>query len=202
MLRNNASGPEIGLPGRILAGLLPGKHRNRPSRRPSAGRRANLGALPVAVRPKSGPEGRCQTRKHCCVTFNIPLSWGHPRPGSGRSLSSEKIWLGPIPAGPEHLIIKPAVLYVSSALVRKTPREKTARKPKQLLYRRTQHHRFSADFARLKNTSHRGGVVSCCGDNNGSLSGRVVRCGVCMFVYVGVCVCLCMFGCVYVCVRF
>jgi hypothetical protein len=27
MLRNSASGPEIGLPGRILAGLLPGRHR-------------------------------------------------------------------------------------------------------------------------------------------------------------------------------
>ncbi len=26
VLRNSASGPEIGLPGRILAGLLPGKH--------------------------------------------------------------------------------------------------------------------------------------------------------------------------------
>jgi hypothetical protein len=30
MLRNNASGPEIGLPGRILAGLLPGKHQHLP----------------------------------------------------------------------------------------------------------------------------------------------------------------------------
>ncbi len=30
MLRNRTSGKEIGLPGRILAGLLPGKHRNRP----------------------------------------------------------------------------------------------------------------------------------------------------------------------------
>ncbi len=58
MLRNNASGPGIGLPGRILAGLLPGKHRNRISGRPSAGRRADVGSLPVAVRPKSGPEGR------------------------------------------------------------------------------------------------------------------------------------------------
>jgi hypothetical protein len=38
MLRNSASGPEICLPGRILAGLLPGKHRNRPSGRPKAGR--------------------------------------------------------------------------------------------------------------------------------------------------------------------
>jgi hypothetical protein len=31
---NSASGPEIGPPGRILAGLIPGMHRNRPSGRP------------------------------------------------------------------------------------------------------------------------------------------------------------------------
>ncbi len=38
MLRNNASGPEIGLPGRILTGLLAGKTQNRPSdRRPDGG---------------------------------------------------------------------------------------------------------------------------------------------------------------------
>ncbi len=57
MLRNSASRPKIGLPGRILAGLLPGRHRNRPGR-PKAGRRADFGSFPVAVRPKSGPEGR------------------------------------------------------------------------------------------------------------------------------------------------
>ncbi len=51
MLRNSASGPEIGLPGRILVGLLPGKHRNRPSGRPSAGRGAHFDSFPVAVRP-------------------------------------------------------------------------------------------------------------------------------------------------------
>jgi hypothetical protein len=44
MLRKSASGPEIGLPGRILAGLLSGKHRNRPSDRPKAGRRADFDA--------------------------------------------------------------------------------------------------------------------------------------------------------------
>ena len=66
MLRNIASGPEIGLPGRVLAGLLPGQHRNRPSGRPSAGRMADFGAFPVAVRLKSGPEGRSAARKHCC----------------------------------------------------------------------------------------------------------------------------------------
>ncbi len=70
MLRNSASGPEIGLPGRILAGLLTGKHRNRPSGRPKAGRRAYFGAIPVAVRPKSGPEGRFTARKHYCVTWS------------------------------------------------------------------------------------------------------------------------------------
>ena len=58
MLRNNASGPQTGLPGRILTGLLPGKHQNRPSGRPKAGRGADFGTFPVAVRPKSGPEGR------------------------------------------------------------------------------------------------------------------------------------------------
>ncbi len=52
MLRNSASGPGIGLPGQILAGLLPGKHRKRHSGRPTAGRRADFGAFPVAVRPK------------------------------------------------------------------------------------------------------------------------------------------------------
>ena len=56
MLRNSGSGPEIGPPGQILAGLPPGKLRNRPSGRPSAGRRADFGVFPVAVRPKSGPE--------------------------------------------------------------------------------------------------------------------------------------------------
>jgi hypothetical protein len=55
MLRNSTSGPEIGLPGRILAGLLPGKHQDRPSGRPKTGRMADLGAFPAAVRPKSGP---------------------------------------------------------------------------------------------------------------------------------------------------
>ncbi len=39
-----------------------------PSGRPWAGRRADLGAIPVAVRPKSGPEGRFSARKHYCVT--------------------------------------------------------------------------------------------------------------------------------------
>ena len=72
MFHNSASGPEIGLPSRILAGLLPGKHRNGPSGRPPAGRRDDFGSVPVAVRPKSGPRGRFPARKHDCVTSNIP----------------------------------------------------------------------------------------------------------------------------------
>ncbi len=58
MLRNNASGPEIGLPGWIFAALPPGK----------AGRRADFGAFPEAVRPKSSPEDRVPARKQYCVT--------------------------------------------------------------------------------------------------------------------------------------
>ncbi len=73
MLRNSASGPEIGLPGRILAGLQPGKDRIRHSGRPSAGWRADFGAFPAAVRPSSGPEGRFTARKHCCVTWSMWL---------------------------------------------------------------------------------------------------------------------------------
>ncbi len=67
MLRNIASGPEIGSPGRILDGVLPGKDRIRPSGRPKAGRRAEFCVFPVAVRPKSSPEGRFPARKHYCV---------------------------------------------------------------------------------------------------------------------------------------
>ncbi len=68
MLRNGASGPLIGLPGRILAGLLPIKYRTRPSGRLSAGRRSDFGAFPVADRPKTGPDGRLTARMHYCVT--------------------------------------------------------------------------------------------------------------------------------------
>jgi hypothetical protein len=60
MLRNSGSGPEIVLPGKILAELLPGKHRNRPSGRPSAARlRFFSGSSPAEIRPGSlikGPE--------------------------------------------------------------------------------------------------------------------------------------------------
>ncbi len=68
MLRNNASGPDIGLPGRSLAGLLPGRHHIRPFGRPSAGRRADFGAFPVAVLPKSGRQGGFPARSQYCAT--------------------------------------------------------------------------------------------------------------------------------------
>ncbi len=74
MLRNSAPGPEIGLPGRILAGLRLGKDRNRPSGRLSAGRRADFGAFPVAVRPNSGSDGRFPARKQYCGVFIVVLS--------------------------------------------------------------------------------------------------------------------------------
>ncbi len=74
------SGSEIGLPGRILAGLLPGKQRNGPSGRPSAGRRADIGVFLVAVRPKSAPEGRFTARKHYCVT-SLSLGYAIELPG-------------------------------------------------------------------------------------------------------------------------
>ena len=64
MLRNSVSGLEIGVPSRILAGLPPGKDRNRLSGRPKAGPRADFGAFPVAVRRKSGPEIRFPGRTH------------------------------------------------------------------------------------------------------------------------------------------
>ena len=57
MLRNNASGPEIGLPGQTF---WPDSYRESTELGPPtgrAGRRADFGTFPVAVRPKSGPEG-------------------------------------------------------------------------------------------------------------------------------------------------
>ncbi len=56
MLRTTGSGLEIGLPGRIVAGLLPGKHRNRPSGRPIS---CVPGSSPATIqpgRPISDPE--------------------------------------------------------------------------------------------------------------------------------------------------
>ncbi len=58
MFRNSASGPKIGLPRRISD-----CYREDTEIGPSAGRRADFGAFPIAVRPKiwpaepiSGPE--------------------------------------------------------------------------------------------------------------------------------------------------
>jgi hypothetical protein len=67
MLCNSASA-EIGLRGRIWAGPLPGKHRDRSSSLPKAGRRAHFGDFRVAVQPKSGPEVRIPPRRRYCAT--------------------------------------------------------------------------------------------------------------------------------------
>ncbi len=78
MLCNKASGPAIRVPGRIFAGLLPEKNRNRPSGRPKAGCKADFGVFPVAVRPKSRPESRFTARKHYCVTLSSLFRPWHP----------------------------------------------------------------------------------------------------------------------------
>ena len=52
MLCNSASGQ---------AGLRPDFDREN---RPSAGRKADFEALPIRIRPKSGPEARFPARKH------------------------------------------------------------------------------------------------------------------------------------------
>ncbi len=57
---NRPSGPDFG---RTATGKTP-----KSALRPAFGRRAGFGAFPVAVRPKSGPEGRFTARKHYCVT--------------------------------------------------------------------------------------------------------------------------------------
>ncbi len=93
MFRNNASGPEIGLPGRILAGLLPGEHRNQFSDWPKAGRRADFVDFPAAFRiPNSHEivlELVCGTEFWCnrhCRTSPVVLEgfWGQVWPKIGR----------------------------------------------------------------------------------------------------------------------
>ncbi len=69
MLRNSASGPHIGLPGQICAGLLPGKHRNLPPGRPKAAQRADFGAFPVAIR--KNPERKADLRPGSTILRNI-----------------------------------------------------------------------------------------------------------------------------------
>ncbi len=69
----------IVLPGRkaaFRAGFWPDCYREStdigppagPSGRPKAGRRADFGVFPIAVRPNCGPEVRFPARKHYCVT--------------------------------------------------------------------------------------------------------------------------------------
>ncbi len=61
MLRNNASGPEIGLPGRISAGFW---SRELHKSALKAGRKADFYVFPTRIRPKSSPETRFPARKH------------------------------------------------------------------------------------------------------------------------------------------
>ncbi len=76
MLR--ASGPEIRLPGRILAGLLLGNDRYRPSGRPNAGGRADFEVVPTRIRPKSGSEYRFPARKHYNTNAEVLGPWMSP----------------------------------------------------------------------------------------------------------------------------
>ncbi len=52
MLRNSASGQEIGLPGRISAGFQSGKLPNQPFHWPKGSRRAEFDAFPTKIRQK------------------------------------------------------------------------------------------------------------------------------------------------------
>jgi hypothetical protein len=58
---NNASGPEIGLQGRMSSGFYLGKPQKRPSGRPGE---------PFLMRSRLG-SGRDPARKHNCVTYGI-----------------------------------------------------------------------------------------------------------------------------------
>ncbi len=67
MVRNNVSGRESA----FRSGFCPDCYRGNTDIGPPAGRRpagGPFGTFPVAVRPKSGPEGRLTAQKHYCVT--------------------------------------------------------------------------------------------------------------------------------------
>ena len=71
LLRESASGPEIGLPGwksGFRAGFRPDSNRENIKIGPSAGRRADFEACPSRIRPTPGPDDRFPARKHFCVT--------------------------------------------------------------------------------------------------------------------------------------
>ncbi len=69
MLHNGASGPEVGLQDRMLLGMLPGRHRNRPSGRPKAD---FPGSSPAKMQP-GGPIPGPET-----LLRNIEsMAWGH-----------------------------------------------------------------------------------------------------------------------------
>ncbi len=86
LLRNDGSGPEIGLPGRIFAGSE--KLQNRPSDRPLTGRRADFDVFPTRIKRDFHPRS---TIAHHKVNANRDLTArGNPMPGLGPSgLTSE-----------------------------------------------------------------------------------------------------------------
>ncbi len=65
----------------LIPGFWPGAGNRRfrglngPLLSPKAGRRADFGAFPAAVRPKSGPEGRFPALKHYCVYCALGTPW-------------------------------------------------------------------------------------------------------------------------------
>jgi hypothetical protein len=65
MIRDSASGPEIGLPGRIWAVLKEPKSALRPA---EGWPKDQSQCFPGSSPAKSGPEGRFPARKHYCVT--------------------------------------------------------------------------------------------------------------------------------------
>ncbi len=93
------SGPEIGLPGRILAGLLPGEDRDRPSDRPSAGRRADFGAFPKG-------EGRLDPQNQVLRKVS---QWIGSLPGAlldKKNSKNERIWKAPGPGPSGQILLK------------------------------------------------------------------------------------------------
>ena len=108
-LRNSASGPDIGLPGRILAGLLLGKHRHGPSGRPKGRFLCFPGSSPAKIRPGRpifGPEALLRKiefpQLYLRTLFILFLPTPPPvGPGAGSGLScpsgDRRFWADPGP---------------------------------------------------------------------------------------------------------
>ncbi len=73
ILRNSASRPEIGLPGRISAVFCSRTHQNRPSGRPKAVRRANFDVIPVGIRPNAYPKDRTSGPEALLLSIGYPF---------------------------------------------------------------------------------------------------------------------------------